>query len=72
MNKIDKAKSLLVHYFELAGCVENSDNVAEIESIIDLIVEEITEKVEEVMKEVLEELTEGAIVIKLPKKGDIK
>lgn len=34
-----QAKRLLVHYFKLAGACTDSDNVAEIESIVDCLVD---------------------------------
>ena len=46
-NNIEKAKSLLVHYFDLAGCVRDSDNRSEIEDIVDLIVEGLIDIIKE-------------------------
>lgn len=43
MDKILQAKRLLVHYFDIVGAVNDSDNVAEIEAIVDLIVDGVKE-----------------------------
>jgi hypothetical protein len=56
-NKANRAKSLLTHYFRMASQGEwrfDSDNVSEIEEIVDLIVDAA---VEEIKAEIREQVT---------------
>ena len=43
----NKAKTLLVHYFRLAGVVDDYDNVVEIEEVVDHILEAVDAKINE-------------------------